>query len=364
MSGSNVLPWLRARAAGAVLVALVLALTACAPIDEGGGADDGDASVGASVDAAASTTAESAGASAAASEGGGTGGGELTIATGGTGGVYYPLGGGLAEVIGDNIDGYTGSVQETNASVDNMLLIGDGGADIAFTLGDTAADAVNGEGDDFAEGPIEACALARIYNNITQIVTSADSGITSIEDMRGKRVSLGSPGSGTEVIALRILEAAGIDPDADIERQQLGVDETVAGLRDDTIDAGFWSGGLPTGALVDYATSGEMVLVPHAEYTADMVDQYGEYYVEDVIPADTYEGQTEDVAVIAVPNVLVVNPSMDEQLQQDLTRVLFEQKDALVDVHPAAEALDPEDAQDIPFMEICPGSQAYYDEAG
>jgi TRAP transporter TAXI family solute receptor len=245
-----------------------------------------------------------------------------------------------------------------------MLLIGDGGADIAFTLGDTAADAVSGEGDDFAEGPIEACALARIYNNFTQIVTNADSGITSIEDMSGKRVSLGSPGSGTEVIALRILEAAGIDPDADIERQQLGVDETVAGLRDGTIDAGFWSGGLPTGALVDYATTGEMVLVPHAEYTQDLVDQFGEYYVEDVIPADTYEGQTEDVDVIAVPNVLVVNTDMDEQLQQDLTRVLFEQKDALVDVHPAAEELDPQVAQDIPFMDICPGSQAYYDEAG
>lgn len=363
MPGSDLVPWLRARAAGTLFVALILALTACAPIDEGDDGAEASEDVTASA-AAASEGAASAGASAAASDGGSAGGGELTIATGGTGGVYYPLGGGLAEVIRNNIDGYSGSVQETNASVDNMLLIGDGGADIAFTLGDTAADAVNGEGDDFAEGPIDACALGRIYNNFTQIVTSADAGITSVEDLRDKRVSLGSPGSGTEVIALRILEAAGIDPDADIERQQLGVDETVAGLRDGTIDAGFWSGGLPTGALVDYATTGDMVLVPHAEYTQDLVDQYGEYYVEDVIPADTYEGQAEDVEVIAVPNVLVVNTNMDEQLQQDLTRVLFEQKDALVDVHPAAEALDPTDAQDIAFMDLCPGSQAYYDEAG
>ncbi len=295
---------------------------------------------------------------------GASAGGELTIATGGTGGVYYPLGGGLADVIGENLEGYTASVQETNASVDNMILIGDGGADIAFTLGDTAGDAVTGTGDDFADSPIEACALARIYNNYTQIVTSADSGIATIEDMAGKRVSLGSPGSGTEVIALRLLEAAGIDPDANIERQQLGVDETVAGLRDGTIDAGFWSGGLPTGALVDYATTGEMVLIPHAEYAQDLVDAYGEYYVEDVIPADTYEGQAENVEVIAVPNVLVVNTDMDEQLQEDLTRLLFEQKDALVDVHPAAEALDPELAQEVAFMDLCPGSQAYYDEAG
>ena len=331
----------------AVLAALLLVVTACAPIDEA----DGDATDGASVPA---TTG-----SASADDG--LAGGQLTIATGGTGGVYYPLGGGLAEVIANNIQGYDATVQETNASVDNMLLIGDGGADIAFSLADTAADAVTGTGDDFAEGPIEACALARIYNNFTQILTSADSGVASVEDLSGKRVSLGSPGSGTEVIALRILEAAGIDPDADIERQQLGVDETVAALRDGTIDAGFWSGGLPTGALVEYATTGDMVLVPHAEYTQDLVDTHGEYYVEDVIPADTYEGQTEDVAVIAVPNVLVVSPSMDEELQQELTRLLFDEQEALAAVHPAANELDPEIAQDVPFMDLCPGSLAYYE---
>ena len=347
MSGSNLGPTRRVAAAWGVLVALILVMSACAPIDEGEDGADGTAAVGASASAA-----------------GGAAGGELTIATGGTGGVYYPLGGGLAEVIADNIEGYTASVQETNASVDNMLLIGQGGADIAFTLGDTAGDAVNGEGEDFAEGPIEACALARLYDNFTQIVASSDSGIASVEDMRDKRISLGSPGSGTEVIALRILAAAGIDPDADIERQQLGVDETVAALSDGTIDAGFWSGGLPTSALVDYATTGDMVLVPHAEYTEDMVADHGDVYAEGAIPADTYEGQAEEVAVIVVPNVLVVNTSMDEQLQQDLTRVLFEQKDALVDVHAAAEALDPEVGQDVGFMDICPGSQAYYDEAG
>jgi uncharacterized protein len=339
------------RPVAAFFVALLVGLAACTPIDEGG---DGGTDTGGDASAAATGSAPADG-------GDGASGGQLTIATGGTGGVYYPLGGGLAEVIRNNIEGYDATVQETNASVDNMLLIGDGGADIAFTLGDTAADAVSGTGDDFSAGPVEACALARIYNNFTQLVTSADSGVASVEDLRGKRVSLGSPGSGTEVIGLRILEAAGIDPDADIERQQLGVDETVAALRDGTIDAGFWSGGLPTGALVEYATTGDMVLVPHAEFTQDLVDAYGEYYVEDVIPADTYEGQAEDVAVIAVPNVLVVNPSMDEALQQELTRVLFDEQDALADVHPAANELDPEVAQDVAFMDICPGSQAYYE---
>ena len=339
------------RRSGAVTVAAiaVLVLAACQPIGEDGGGETGGAD---------------ASGSAAATGGGGGDGGQLVIATGGTGGVYYPLGGGLANVISDNVEGYTATISETNASVDNMLLIQDGGADIAFSLGDTAGDAISGTGADFEGNAIEACALARIYNNFTQLVASSESGVTTVADLSGKRVSLGSPGSGTEVIALRILEAAGIDPDADIERAQLGVDETVEALRDGTVDAGFWSGGLPTGALVEYATTGDMVLVPTGEHAAAMAEEYGEYYFEEPIPAGTYEGQDEDVSSVVVPNVLVVNTSMDEALQTELTRVLFDEKEALVDVHPAAEALDPEVAQDVAFMDLCPGSQAFYDEAG
>jgi TRAP transporter TAXI family solute receptor len=350
MSGAPA-PNVSARALLVAGLAIVLSATACQPLGEGeGDGDAGDASVAAS--------------GPAASDGAAAGGGQLVIATGGTGGVYYPLGGGLANVISDNVTGYTATISETNASVDNMLLIADGGADIAFSLGDTAADAVNGAGADFEGNPVDACALARIYDNFTQVVTSADSGIASIEDLRDKRVSLGSPGSGTEVIALRMLEAAGIDPDGDIQRQQLGIDETVAALRDGTIDAGFWSGGLPTGALVEYATSGDLVLIPNGELASPMAEQYGDVYIEDVIPAGSYEGQDEDVSTVVVPNVLVVNSSMPEDLQQDLTAVIFDHKDELVSVHDAANAIELELAQDVGFMEICPGSQAYYDEQG
>lgn len=320
----------------ASLVLTVTALVACQPIGSGGG---GNASPGASGGAAAGTQ-------------------RLSIATGGTGGVYFPLGGGLADLISQNIPGYSATAEETNASVDNMNLISSGDSDIAFVLGDTAADAVNGSGD--FDTPIDACALAILYTNSTQLVASADSGITSVDDLKGKRVSLGSPGSGTEVIGLRILEAAGIDPDKDIKRGQLGVAETVDALKDGTIDAGFWSGGLPTGALVDYATTGSMVLVPTAEYASAMQDKYGPYYTDSEIPAGTYEGQDEAVGVIGVPNVLVVNKSMDEELQQKLTALLFEHKDDLVAVHPAASELDKETAGVIPFMDVCPGAQAYY----
>jgi len=323
------------------LIGLLAGLMAggCAPLDEG---DDG-ASPGATGDGAA--------------------GGQLTIATGGTGGVYYVLGGGLATVLGDSVSGYSATAQETNASVDNMQLIASGGADIAFSLADTAADAVEGRAD-FEGAPVDACTLGLLYDNYTQLVASASSGVASVEDLRGKVVSLGSPGSGTEVIALRILEVAGLDPDADIDRQQLGIDDTVAALRDGTIDAGFWSGGLPTGALTDYATSGEMVLVPSGDSAAGLQEAYGEFYTAGEIPADSYDGQTEAVSTVVVPNVLVVSSETPEDLQRQLTAALFDNKDALAEVHPEANNLDPATAGDVTFMDLCPGSQTYFDEQG
>jgi hypothetical protein len=325
-----------------LLAGAMLLLVACQPLGSGGSVV-GSASPGATTD------------------GGAGGTDQLTIATGGTGGVYFPLGGALALELTENIDGVSASAQETSASVDNMRLIGTGGADIAFVLGDTAADAVEGRAD-FEGDPIDACALGNLYGNFTQVVTSTDAGITSIEDLRGKRVSVGAPGSGTEVIALRILEAAGIDPDADIERSQLLADETVQALGDGTIDAGFWSGGLPTGALAEYANGGDMALVPTAEYATDLAAEYGPFYVEQDIPAGTYPNQDEAVPTIVVPNVLVVNTSMSEDLQRQITEVLFDQKADLVSAHPAAEELDASTADQVEFMEVCPGAQAYYDE--
>jgi len=325
----------RSRAAGAFLAATALALSACQPLGEG----DPEVTAGGS--------------------GGGADTGRLSIATGGTGGVYFPLGGGLADLITDNIAGYTATAEETNASVDNMNLIGSGDSDIAFVLGDTASDAVNGTGD-FEGGAIDACAIGILYTNFTQLVASADSGITSVADLEGMRVSLGEAGSGTEIIGMRVMEAAGLDPDADIERAQLGVAETVDALRDGTLDAGFWSGGLPSGALVDYASTGDMVLVPTGEFAADLQDEFGAYYLDSEIPADIYEGQGDAVSVVGVPNVLVVNTSMDEGLQEQLTALLFEQKDALVAVHPAAEELDQETADEVEFMDVCPGAQTFF----
>ena len=295
--------------------------------------------------------------------GGAPGGGDrLSIATGGTGGVYFVYGGALADQITQHIEGTEATAESTSASVDNMLLIADGSSDIAFSLADTAADAV--EGREQFEEPVPAQALAQLYTNYTQVVTTAGSGIESIEDLRGKRVSIGSPGSGTEVIALRVLEAAGVDPDADMDRQQLGVDESVAATRDGNLDAFFWSGGLPTGAVTDLATTEEIRLLPTAEYVAPLQEEYGEVYQESIIPAGTYDGVDEDVAVVGVPNYLVVNEEMDEEMAYGITRLLFERQEALAAAHPEANNLDLETAQNVTPLELHPGAQRYYDEAG
>jgi uncharacterized protein len=290
-------------------------------------------------------------------------GGNLSIATGGTGGVYSVYGGGLADVISDDLEDYRATAETTSASVDNMKLIAQQDSDVAFTLADTAIDAV--EGRESFDEPLPIRALAQIYTNYTQVATTADKDISSIEDLRGKRVSVGDPGSGTEVIALRVMEAAGLNPDEDIDRSQLGVEESVAAVKDGSIDAFFWSGGLPTGSVTDLATTEDLVLVPNAEYVPKLQEQYGDAYQEDSIPADTYKGLEEDVAVIGVPNLLVVHEEMEDDLAHDLTQLLFDQKKRLTQVHPEAENLDPQAAQDVvPPVELHPGAQRYFEEGG
>lgn len=332
-------PWRHRRLALAVGVTVSLALTAC-----GGGESGGDAGGGSGGEAAEERNEN------------------LTFATGGTGGVYYPYGGGIANLLTGELPGVTVTVQETNASVDNMLLLDSDQAQLALALGDVVSDAVNGENS--FDAPIDVCSLGNLYNNFVHVFTTADTGIETIEDLRGKRVSPGAVGSASEVTADRIMEAAGLDPQADIERAQLGVAETVAAIQDGTVDAGFWSGGLPTGAIVDLASTDELVLIPTDEYADAMAEEYGDYYFADEIPADTYEGQSEASGQVVSPNILVVRSDMDESLQEDITRTIFENQQQLLTVHPAAEELDPATAGEVSFIETCPGAQTYFDSAG
>ena len=288
----------------------------------------------------------------------------LSIATGGTGGVYYPYGGALANVVSEAVGGVEVTAEVTAASVDNMLLIETQDADIAFVLADTAADAAAGRAP-FTTA-IPARSLATLYNNFTHVVTTGGSGIETLADLAGKRVSTGAAGSGTEVIANRLLEAAGLDPAQDIQREQLGASESADAMRDGQIDAFFWSGGLPTAALTDLAASPnvDFRLLPNGEFAGALQETFGTFYGTATVAAGTYPGQDEEVEVVVVPNVLVVNEAMDEQLAYDIVKAMFDNRDDLVAAHPAAEDLTVETAVLNSPLPLHPGAARYYQEQG
>jgi TRAP transporter TAXI family solute receptor len=289
----------------------------------------------------------------------------LSIATGGTGGVYYPLGGGLANVLSKSLPGVEATAEVTSASVDNVKLVGAGKADLAFTLADTAADGLNGVGKFKQKVPIRAVAV--LYANKSQWVTVEGTGVERMQDLKGKRIATGAPGSGTETIALRMLEAYGIDPDKDVKREKLSVAESVNALKDRKIDAFFWSGGVPTAAVTDLgATPGvKLKLIDHADAIPALVKKYGPLYVKGTIPAKSYPGQTKDAQVADVWNLLVVSDRMDEKLAHDLTKVVFEHRDDLAAVHSEARNIDLANqlqvGSPVPFH---PGALRYFKEKG
>jgi TRAP transporter TAXI family solute receptor len=290
-------------------------------------------------------------------------GGRLTIATGNTTGVYYQLGGALASLISSKVEGYRATASETGASVQNVQGLTAGNYDIAFSLGDTAADAVKGQHS--FKTPQDVVALTRLYPNYTQVAVRASSGITKIADLKGKRVSTGSPNSGTEVIARRLLEAAGLDPSRDVTAQRLGLPESVDQMKSGSIDALVWSGGVPTAGITDLMTSlGKGVrLIPIAELLPALQKTYGTIYYQGAIPAAAYKQPT-GVATILVPNVLLVRKDMPDALAQKLTKVIYENKDALVQVNVAAKDITLENAAKTDPVPLHPGSKKAIDELG
>lgn len=298
--------------------------------------------------------------------GGGTPPRFLSIATGGTGGVYYPYGGGLAKVISETVPGVEATAEVTAASVDNLKFIRERKADLAFTLADTLADAVAGRGA-FEGAPVPARALAVLYSNYTHLVTRQESGIRSVGDLRGRVVSTGSPGSGTEVISLRVLEAAGLDPDRDVTRHRLGASESAGALKDGKVDAFFWSGGVPSPAVQDlsYTTGLHLRLVPNDEVLPALQRRFGEdLYFPLTVPASKYPGVDEDVHVVGVSNVLVVHEAMSEDLAHAVTRALFEKQDELAAIHPEAAKLAIDTAVTGSPALFHPGAIRFYREQG
>jgi TRAP transporter TAXI family solute receptor len=248
--------------------------------------------------------------------------------------------------------------------VENMQRLATKRAELAYTLADTLDDAVKGQGK-FKE-PLPIRSLATLYTNMMHIVVKADSGIRTVKDLKGKRVSTGSPVSGTEVIADRILRAYGLDWMKDITRERLGVGESADALKDGKIDAFFWSGGLPTAGVLELAaTPGQRIaLIPHDDVVPQLVKQYGPLYVVSTIPAGIYPGVDQDVKVSAVPNVLVAHKDTPDDLVFNVLKTMFDRKADLVAVHPAAKELDLKTAATGSPAEYHPGAVRYYRERG
>src|SRR6185436_11518063 len=262
----------------------------------------------------------------------------IAIATGGTGGVYYPLGGGMANVLTKNVPGFAATARVTGGSVDNLKLIGSKQSEVAMVMVDAAVDALKGE-DKFKGNPVDVRTLMVLYPNRMHVVTIEGRGIEKMSDLKGKRVSTGSPGSATEVMAFRVIEAAGLDKDKDMKRERLGVAESVNALKDRKIDAFFWVGGLPTAAVTDLgATPGvKLKLIDHADAVAKMNAKYGKLYSVGRIPAGTYPGQDKDNAIADVWNILVVHESMPENVAYQIAKVIFEHTAEWAVVHAEAK---------------------------
>jgi TRAP transporter TAXI family solute receptor len=290
----------------------------------------------------------------------------IAIATGGTGGVYYPMGGGMANVLSKHLPGIQATARVTGGSVDNLKLVGSGQSEVAFTMVDAARDALKGE-DKFKGNPVELRTLMVLYPNRMHVVSVEGKGIEKMSDLKGKRVSTGSPGSATEVMAFRVIEAAGLDRDKDMRRERLGVAESTNALKDGKIDAYFWVGGLPTAAVTDLGASPgvKLKLIDHSDVVEKMNAKYGGMYSVGVIPAKTYPGQDKDNKISVVQNILVADAKMSEKQVYDIVKTLFEKRDEVAMAHGEAKAivLDTQNTKNttVPWH---PGAAKYFKEVG
>ncbi len=290
----------------------------------------------------------------------------ISIATGGTGGVYYPMGGGMAAVLSKYVPGMQATAEVTGGSVANLQLIGTGKPYIALSMADAALDAHKGT-QKFQGRPVPVRTLMVLYPNRMHVVTSTATGIKRIADLKGKRVSTGSGGSATEVMAFRVIEAAGLDKDRDMTRERLGVAESVNALKDRKIDGFFWVGGLPTAAVTDLANSPGVTvqMIDHADLVPAMNKKWGNLYVKDVIGKDVYKGMAADNHQATVMNILVTHEKMDDQTAYNIVKTIFDKRDELIAVHKEAASFKLEnqktEASSVPWH---PGAIKYFAERG
>ena len=286
----------------------------------------------------------------------------INVLTGGTSGVYYPLGVALSEIYAKGIEGSRTQVQATKASVENLNLLQQGKGEIAFSLGDSVQEAVKGNKEAGFPQPLDKLrGIAAIYPNYIQIVASKESGVKTLADLKGKSLTVGAPASGTELNAPAIFAAAGMKYEDLGKVEYLPFGESVELIKNRQLDGTLQSAGLGVASIRDLSTSVpiNVVAVPPAD-----VEKIGAPYISVTIPAGTYEGQTEDVQTAAVGNFLITHDGVSDETAYQMTKLLFENLPQMVAAHAAAKAIDPAKALDGMPVPLHPGAERYYKEAG
>lgn len=287
----------------------------------------------------------------------------VNVLTGGTSGVYYPLGVALTQVYGKALPDAKVTVQSTKASAENLNLLQAGKGEVAFTLGDALSDAYQGNVDaGFKERLGKLRGLAAIYPNYIQIVAAADSGIKSLADLRGKRVSVGAPKSGTELNARAIFKAAGLAYSDFSKTEYLPFGESVELLKNRQLDATLISAGLGVAAIRDLATAVKITIVTIPAKTVERIGDAA--YQASVIPANTYDGQTEEVQTVAIRNFLATHSGVSADAVYAMTKAMFDNLGDLQAAHAAAKAIKLETAANGMPLPLHPGAEKYYREQG
>lgn len=290
----------------------------------------------------------------------------LSIATGGTGGVYFPYGGGLARVLTHEVPGLQVTAEVTGGSVDNVKLVGAGDADIGFSTVDSALDGLNGVAAYKDSGPQKIAAVAVLYDSFVHVVAREDLKASSVRALKGKRISVGSAGSSTEAIADRILAAAGVDPAKAVTRENLSVAESAAALNDGKIDALFWIGGLPTSAITDLVTTGRVKVsfIPTADLLPALNKKYPNLYRSFTMPKSVYANTKADVPGLGVSNLLFVNADMKAETVDRILKGVFGNLAEVQKIHPDARALTLKAAAAKTAIPFHPAAIAFYKAHG
>jgi hypothetical protein len=289
----------------------------------------------------------------------------VSIATGGTGGTYYPLGGAMAKIFNENIPGITANAQSTGASVENIGLVSKGETEIAFVQNDVTYYAYTGtETFKDKEKITNIRGMAMLYPEVVQIIATKDSGIKSVEDLKGKKVAVGAPGSGTEVNARQILQEYGLTYDDLGKADYLSFNEAADQLKDKQVDAAFVTAAVPTSAVTEVTQTADIVVVPvNSDKIASLNAKYP-FYTEVVIPGGSYKGNDTDITAAAVMAMLVVPEKLDEDLVYNLTKQMFEQRQVIIDTHARGNDIKLETALAGMPIEVHPGAKKFYDEKG